>query len=92
MGYNEKIAVIMTNFNFKKVAKCMRLLKWEWHGEGIPSVTRLKEFSKTLLEEVAQRLECTASISCGGFCAKKNKNGVISLQFTITDWDSDGIE
>ena len=83
MGYNEKIDVILANFNFKKVAKIMKVLRWEWPEEGVPSVDRLKEVGKDLLGQVSRSRKPEISLACGGFVATKN---------VVAEWDSSFIE
>ena len=88
----DKIGIIVANFNFRKVAKTMKALKWEWYGEGVPGIGRLKEFSRFLLKEAVEHPGHECSISCGGFRVEKKKNNILSLQFIIAEWDSEGVD
>ena len=92
---------IIANFDFEKVQNVMTHLEWGWHGEGVPSLSRLKEGAIERLDSAIDGLlssDINHNIawisSSGGFKATawKNKKGKLkklSLEFIITDWDTD---
>lgn len=99
---NAMIGEILDNFDFYKCWTVMRLLEWSWgfHAE-IPDVERLKEAAMKRLKdaiEIAKNGEShnhTYWVSSGGLKASAWRNRYrqiesVSLEFVLTDWQSDG--
>jgi hypothetical protein len=91
---DKMIADIMDGFDFAKVHDIMQSLDWEWaigHGESeVPSMWRIMEQAKHLLEEVAGREDGKCSyISTGGFMAMKHEDGSLTLHFVLESFDAD---
>lgn len=67
---NQQIAEIMCWFDFESVKQAMERLDWEWFGEGIPCMGRLREHAFQDLQRVGKEL-CKGrsfyKIACGGF-------------------------
>ena len=82
----EQIDLIMKGFNFKRVQRAMDSLKWEWHGQGIPSIDTLKTRAMQLLWDVCRPK--VVSVRCGGFHAIRC-NGLLRLEFCIEYMDGD---
>lgn len=82
--WQDRIDDIMDNFDFNKVAVCMKALNWGWHSlEGnTPNYFEIKTFARNLLKR-------KESVATGGFEVKVDKEeGYMSLKFVLTDWDS----
>lgn len=48
----EIIDEIIDKFDFNRVHDVMKYMNWEWHGEGVPSIEKLKNKALYLLQEV----------------------------------------
>lgn len=88
------IADIMDGFDFEKVRDVMQSLDWKWaigHGEmAVPSIWRITEQAKRLLEEVTEQEEGKYTfISTGGFMAIRYEDGSLSLHFILEGFDTD---
>jgi len=91
---DKMIADIMDEFDFEKVHDIMKYLNWEWaigNGESaVPSMWRIMEQAKHLLEEVAGREDGKCSyISTGGFMAMKHEDCSLTLHFVLESFDAD---
>ncbi len=81
-----RIDHILDNFNFNLVARTMRALNWTWTDvDGVPEVPDLRKEARRLLRDVAA-LPGRRTLSCGGFVARKDKEG-LSLSFEIAESD-----
>lgn len=82
---DEQIEEIMDEFDFDKVQRVMKFLDWKWFGaeDGIPRVAELRREARRLLNGVQNR----SYIATGGFVARKDKFGRLSLAFEVTSWD-----
>lgn len=95
---------IMDNFDFHKVYKVMKMLKWTWafSENGVPEEYELRkraraELNRVLAEVIGGYNEFQTS--CGGFEAHAKrwpaeKEGEkpcvqLTLKFVLTEWDSD---
>lgn len=78
----DQIDDIIYNFDFEKVHKIMKILKWRWFIGGelvIPSVQQLVKQARKLLFRAATE---TTSVELGGFkaTAKYSKKDVLNLR------------
>jgi hypothetical protein len=95
MNTKEKIDEIIKHFNFKKVHKVMKSLKWEYYDEGIPDINSLKKTARRVLMSVSKS-KLLISAQSGGFKASKirYKEGnlkpeiIYKLEFIIASYDS----
>tara|TARA_R110000868_G_scaffold407732_1_gene689470 strand:+ start:1289 stop:1705 length:417 start_codon:yes stop_codon:yes gene_type:complete len=100
---NQMVGEIMDNFDFIKVQTTMEALNWQWAGEGVPSISSLRNKSIHLLKSAAElRLgdyldeywEEGITSATGGFQAiaycNENKTQItmLELKFVLTEWDS----
>jgi len=101
---NEMIDDIMDNFDFNRVQSAMEALDWQWAGEGVPSIDRLRETAVYLLKG-ASRLRLgeyldsyweegiingTGGFQATAYCDEaKTKIIVLDLKFILTEWDSE---
>ncbi len=88
---NEMTDYIMDNFDFEKVQAAMSAVNWKWtnkNGKGyrLPSVSRLKETARMLLEGVEGGK--TVCYSTGGFTAHKDEDGVLYLEFILEEYNT----
>lgn len=81
---------IIQNFDFEKVHKIMKILKWKWVIGGklvIPSLQQLVEKARSLLIEAATK---TTSVETGAFKAtakySKKDDLCLRLEFILTRW------
>ena len=92
MTLQEKKLYILANFDFHTVTKTMKALNWTWATiEGIPTFGQLYQQADRLLSEVIEAPASRYYVGTGGFKASK-EDGFLSLEFTVTDFDTDGIE
>ena len=91
MRLKEQKNIIMTDFNFEKVAKVMLLLDWKWVDGGVPgnfeyhpTVSDLKQVASDCLDHVINNSEeiTDDNYSRGGFEALKIR-GILELNFYI---------
>lgn len=87
----KKIKHILENFDFIKVHDTMALLNWTWTttGDKVPTVKDLKKTAKNLLKNAKDCYPKQPYVyaAIGGFEADRY-DGVLTLRFVITDWDS----
>ena len=79
---------IMDWFDFEKVHKTMRSLRWEWLGtvEGIPCLGEIKERA---IELLTNSIEQETSVGSGGFQVTYIPvEGFLKLEFVVSEWDS----
>jgi hypothetical protein len=81
-----KIDKVMAAFDFEKVHKAMTALRWTWRDEGVPTIKRLKETSRNLLNSASTN--DFGNCMTGGFKAEKYKDGEFTLQFIVTETNS----
>jgi len=82
MQIYDQIDDIIYNFDFEKVHKIMKILKWRWVIGGelvIPSLQQLVEKARSLLIEAATK---TTSVETGGFkvTAKYSEKDILCLR------------
>lgn len=78
---------ILQEFDFEKVHKVMKFLKWQWaFTNGIPNIEDMKKLAKDLLTRVCE--EKTSCTGTGGFTARRYEKGILSLEFNVTTWDT----
>ena len=85
---------IMDNFDFAKVRKVMKALKWKWAGvkgdeDGVPTEQEIGDFAAKLLWELANDPKNKA-IGTGGFFAEKDfldpNDPWMQLSFRVEEW------
>ena len=79
---------IMDWFDFEKVHKTMRSLRWEWLGtvEGIPCLGEIKERARELL---TNSIEQETSVGSGGFQVTYIPvEGFLKLEFIVSEWEA----
>lgn len=92
MNIQEIIDGIIEDFNFYYVHDIMEYVNWEWCGEGVPSIKKLKDCALRLLQDVyngyfEQGNGEQYSIQTGGLEAYyENINGedCFELKFVLT--------
>ena len=85
--YQDAIDNIMDNFDFEKVHKTMKALKWVWAGEGIPHITSIRKKARGLLKDAFQHKN---NIVTAGFHVhySSDKDGeYVHIMFVVADWD-----
>lgn len=74
-----KINKVMNNFNFEKVHAAMEAMRWEWWGEGVPTIETLKKVARGLLNDAIDSLISENvpryRTSTGGFSACAYREG-----------------
>ena len=86
--YNQKIAEVISTFDFLRVKHVMEFLNWNWaEYPGIPSESALIEKATALLNEV--RDKPGGVCGSGGFRVSYRENGILSLKFILTESWSD---
>ena len=93
---------IMNEFNFKRIQSAMDHLKWQWAGEGVPTIESLRKQAERLLRgAMKSRLgsfrheshEVGIVNGAGGLEAKawcdetKTKIVALDLKFVLYSWD-----
>jgi len=87
-----KINIIMDNFDFERVERTMKFLNWRVmldRGFTVPENNELRTRAREILNEVV--LKDLKYISTSGFKAEKSedKDGIcLSLEFVLSDWSS----
>lgn len=85
---------IMENFDFVKVEKTMNALSWKWattNGTSeIPSLQEIKETALDCLDRIKDFDKgCSYGSGTGGFYVNiDNKRKLLSLQFSVSEWDN----
>jgi hypothetical protein len=85
---------IMQNFDFKKVLKCMKALKWKYY-DGEPDIERLQSIAEGLISDVTRVVESGSqqhwlTCSTGGFKASAqlvNGDWLLTLEFIVARWE-----
>lgn len=86
--YNQKIAEVISTFDFLRVKHVMEYLNWNWaEYSGIPGERELIEKATALLNEI--RDKPGGVCGSGGFRASYRENGILSLKFILTESWSD---
>jgi hypothetical protein len=83
---NEQIIEIFSEFDWQRVHKTMIALDWIYRSEGVPSIKKIMNTARTLLERVWKNGGYSAT---GGFVASKNENGFLNLKFIVSSIDSE---
>jgi len=73
---------ILDHFDFEKVHAYMRISKWTYRGEGLPSLNEIKGTARMLVEKAIYSEEENYSTGTGGFWVFKYEYG-IKLIFAI---------
>jgi len=84
-----KIDDILDEFDFEQVHKVMVFLKWEWSGEGVPTIGRLRKRAREMLNYAAEHADGTSGT--GGFYVRKevwDGETFLALSFVVTSWDN----
>jgi len=79
---------IMDWFDFERVHKTMRALRWEWIGaeEKIPCQGEIRERARQLLTDAIQS---EMSIGSGGLQVTYIPGeGFLKLEFIVSEWDA----
>jgi len=93
----DQIDYIMDKFNFERVHVAMTAVDWKWvdysnmSESSVPSIARLKEAARRLLNSAADGQITTAS---GGFYARYcppegEDEAMLVLSFVLTECDSE---
>ena len=88
------VTAVMEDFNFDRVHNVMVSLGWKWSIENsertVPSLYRLMKTADRLLRDCAKYYGDKEfhSVGNGGFVASLD-NGVLALQFILTETTSD---
>lgn len=86
--YNQKIAEVISTFDFLRVKHVMEFLNWSWaEYSGIPAERALIEKATELLNEVKNKPGSVCG--SGGLRASHKENGILSLKFVLTESWSD---
>jgi hypothetical protein len=78
---------IMDWFDFEKVHRTMKALRWEWIGaeEKIPCQGEIREKARQLLTDAIQS---ETSIGSGGLQVTYDPiEGFLKLEFVVSEWD-----
>ena len=90
----EKIDEIMDWFDFAEVEKTMKSLNWTWpDSTEPPSEREIRQFARNLLKKVVDKKVSKGDFQylteIGGFRASKFFDGVVKLEFIVSQWDVD---
>ena len=103
MTYNqqveEDIQTIMDKFDWKKVQRTMKALKWEWACYGAPTIVQMQERIRYLLNDAAMyalkspKKKFEYMTGTGGFevHARRYKDSdkiYLELKFVVTEWSN----
>lgn len=93
---NNQIDEIMDTFDFRKVHEVMKMLEWEWMGNGVPEEYDLRVGARKLMKNLIDFKDGGVN-SSGGFKAlltqKVSNKGTwlrVDLSFCIDDTLLDG--
>ena len=92
---SESIDECINEIDWNKIHKVMILLDWVWAGEGVPSVDRLKQFTRKQLEDTIIRgmtNQTDMYVFCGGIKTSYrhyNDNNEISIEFILESWENE---
>lgn len=89
MTEQELVAVnnIMDWFDFSKVEKTMKVLRWKWATaiDGIPCEGEIREMARELL---IKSIEGRVSTGSGGFQVTYDHNdSFLKLEFIVSEWE-----
>ena len=95
----EDIQTIFNEFDWERVYLAMKALKWEWAGVGVPTIPRMHNTARYLLNTVVEdvlrspKKKYIAITGTGGFQAKAQKfkdtdKIYLELQFVVTEWSN----
>ena len=96
LGKEEQVKTIIDNFDFEKVQKTMKALKWTWYdSDETPSYGRLVNTATDLLlsaysEAVRSYGMQTTTLATGGFCVTTRRfesDIYLELTFQVTSTD-----
>jgi hypothetical protein len=89
MNYADQIEEILDWFDFEKVHKVMESLDWKWFSiASVPQIPHLRQKARSLLQHVAnEEPDCTTAT--GGFVARHDKYGRLSLSFVVAEFRSE---
>jgi hypothetical protein len=99
----DMINEVLAHFDFEKVNQTMIALNWTWHGEGIPTILKLKESAEYYMNSAIEQVLSPDNkehhdvgwiSASGGFKAmawktKKGKLAKIQLEFIVSEWDAE---
>ncbi len=96
---SEMIDDIMDNFDFNKVAKCMRALNWKWHdvdgSMDVPEEHHIRKSARKLMNTVKDVCHHKTFITgTGGFyvqCWYAPDSRILEameLSFIVAEWDA----
>lgn len=93
MTTEDKINYVLDSFDFECVHKAMVALKWKWHipddEPRVPCIFDLRQAARKLLNAVVK--EKVYRSGTGGFHVI-NHDGVLTLQFIVSESDTLGSE
>lgn len=99
MEINKETAIknIISNLEFNKIEKVMKLLSWTWHdAEEPPTIGELVLYAQKRLSETYDKCKETKKdyyTSCGGFATKALWNeelqnvDYLECEFVLTSWE-----
>ena len=88
---SKRVRDVLDNFDFKKVEKTMKALKWTWkNNKTSPTMIELRNEAERLLNKLINLDDCDR-IKCGGFIAIKNGK-YFELLFCVSDFSSEYME
>jgi hypothetical protein len=83
-------------FDFAVVEKTMKSLNWTWtwlDSTEPPSEPEIRQFARNLLKKVIDKKVSKGDFQylteSGGFRASKFFDGVVKLEFIVSQWDVD---
>lgn len=87
MNYQEQIDEIMDYVNFNRIHTAMTALNWTWApSNGVPEVPELRQQARYYLNLLVT--EDLSYAGSGGFTARKDSDGYLSLTFELEYWDT----
>lgn len=103
MTLQEQKEVIMRDFDFEHVEKCMRLLDWKYLGTAVPTLSEIKEsaldkldivIEQVGMEDYADAEECASvrRIQGGGFEAEVINGKWLRLIFLLEEYEVEETE
>ena len=81
------IEEIMEHFDFARPQRAMYSLNWGWRGGNTPSQPQMKNEARRLLEDLGKD-RSLISTATGGFHAKRDRAGYLSLSFEVNGWNT----
>lgn len=96
---NAAIKEIMDHYDFDRIREVMLATDWTWcivenneYYYAVPTVKKIKECARELLECVAKDIQNGMSSSfhsTGGFEAEYHSYDILTLKFVVMDYGSD---